>query len=80
MEEEYVGGKFYKNIEVDDRVTPDLSECLYCYVTSSSRGPNTFKTGINYRIPLDSLSPGFKQCPACKIIYILTDPLVSWQK
>ena len=74
-EEEYVGGKIFDKIQTDERVTKDLNYCLYCVV--SSHGVDNGIRSINYRIPLDCISgTDFKQCPACKRIYILKDPLI----
>jgi len=72
--EEYIGGKIFENIIVDERVTPDLNHCIYCIVTSS-RKPNGIKS-TDYKIPLDCIDGAMmKQCPACKAIYILKDKL-----
>lgn len=71
-EEELVGGKIFDKIQTDERVTPDLRDCLYCTVTS--RNPNGSITPQFYNIPLNSIASNLKQCPACKRIYILNGP------
>ena len=80
MEEEYFGGSIFGKIEVDDRITPDLTHCLYCYVMSNYK--NNFpsngvriKDNINYKILLDPIKTGIKRCPACMRVYILTNPI-----
>lgn len=73
-EEEYVGGKIFSNIQVDDRVTKNLQNCLYCKVISRSQDGIT--TTLQYEIPLNCINGAdFKQCPVCKRIYILMDPI-----
>ena len=79
MEPEYVGSKIFDKIMSDSRVTEDLSECLYCEVISHYAGEIRDVTAeprkLNYKIPLNNLSDFAKQCPACKRIYILKDPI-----
>ena len=80
MEEEYIGGSIFGKIETDDRITPDLTYCLYCYVNSASKSKGlasgtSIRDNINYKIPLDDLRAGIKQCPACKRIFILKNPI-----
>lgn len=70
--EEVIGGKFFKDIIADDRVTSDLAYCLFCNVTSHN--PNGSMSSPGYRIPLDSINTGVKQCPSCKRIYLLNEP------
>lgn len=72
FEDRYVAGKFYRNIEVDDRVTPDLNYCIYCRVTSHDKD-GSIET-LDYKISLDCLNgDAIKQCPSCRRIYILKD-------
>ena len=72
MIEEYIGGSIFKTIKSDVRVTPNLDECLFCSVSQIES--NSIRD-IDYKIPLISLvDDEIKQCPACKIIYILKDP------
>jgi len=69
---EYVGGLIFDKIKTDHRVTPDLVYCLYCKVTTNE---NNSIRDIPYKITLDCINGNvFKQCPACKRIYILKDP------
>lgn len=69
MSDPYIGGSIFNNIRVDERVTKDLDHCLFCEVYSEG-------TVILYKIPLDCINGNmFKQCPACKKIYILKDIL-----
>jgi len=70
---EFVGGKIFKEIKSDERVTSDLVDCLYCQVVQHY---DSIHKDIKYRIPLISLTTdnSMKQCPACKAIYILGDP------
>lgn len=70
----YVGGKIFENIEVDDRITPDLDKCIYCYVASHNLDKSVTK--LDYKIPLNCIHGSMiKQCPACKRIYVLKDIL-----
>lgn len=80
MSEEYVGSKIYDKIQTDARVTPDLNYCLYCKVTTDKAGDvqdaDSRVRPLDYKIPLDCINGnGFKQCPACKRIYILSNPI-----
>lgn len=80
IEDEYVGGSFYKHLITDARVTKNLQHCLYCKVITASAGDvhsGTEKSKpLDYKIPLDCINGNiFKQCPACKRIYILGDPV-----
>ena len=69
---EMVGGLIYSHINYDERVTPDLSKCIYCVVTWRDKNASR-PTG--YDIPLDCIQGNkVKQCPACKTIFILRDP------
>ncbi len=71
-EKSIVVGKIFGEIKSDERVTPDLSYCIYCEVIQSKE--NSFRN-IEYRIPLDCINGNkVKQCPACKTIYIMRDP------
>lgn len=71
-EETFIGGKLFSSIEIDDRVTSDLSYCLYCKTTNNN--PNGSLTATGYLIPLDCIKGNaFKQCPSCKRVYILKD-------
>ncbi len=77
LKEELVGGKIFSDIQTDDRVTPDLRDCLYCIVETGyigDRSINQINKKLDYKIPLDNTSKWMKQCPACKRIYILKDP------
>ncbi len=71
-----IGGSIFKEIKSDDRVTPDLTYCLYCKVINPiNEYGKIYNTDIDYRIPLDCINGNsIKQCPACKRIYILKDP------
>lgn len=69
-DERYVASKVYDRIKTDPRVNKDLNHCLYCMVVDSAS-----RDEIRYDIPLDSCASGFKQCPACKRIYILSEPI-----
>lgn len=75
-EYQLVGGRIYKNIEADERVTPDLAYCLFCKVSQSGTnddGKSWYKD-IDYKIPLNCVNGNsIKECPACKKIYILRD-------
>jgi hypothetical protein len=77
IEEVFVGGKIFSSIKSDDRVTSQLDVCLYCEVKQSGNdnGSNWHKD-IYYKIPLRCVDnhSHIKQCPACKTIYILSDP------
>ena len=68
----YIGGKVFENIEVDERVNSNLIHCLYCKVTSHSKDRSISNT--DYQIGLMHLDSGIRQCPACKRVYITTDP------
>ncbi len=76
-EESIVGGSIFKEIKSDERVTQDLAYCLYCRISHTKPDGDKFShKDINYKIPLDSLTGDYiKQCPACKTIYILKDPI-----
>lgn len=71
---EYVASNLFKNIVINDKVTPNLSTCLYCYVWVSC-GENKIADS-NYRIPLETLNEHFKRCPSCSKIYIVSDNLL----
>ena len=74
----FVGIPIFGAIKTDERITPDLIYCLYCKISQSGStdGKNWYKD-IDYKIPLDCIKgKEIKQCPACKIIYILTDPTI----
>lgn len=75
MEEQLIGSKIFKDIAFDDRVTKDLDHCIYCTVTSKNPNSEGIKT-LTYKIPLNCIKGSdIKQCPACKKIYILKDPM-----
>lgn len=71
-----IGNKLFSDIKIDDRVTRDLSYCIYCKVSQSGTDNNrSWFKDIDYKIPLDCVrGSDIKQCPACKFIYILKDP------
>lgn len=63
---QYVGGRVFDKIQTDHRVVPGLDHCIFCDVRDVP----------TYRIPLDCIKgDAMKQCPACKRIYVLTDPV-----
>jgi len=71
---EYVGSNIFGDVRTDSRVNPDTTECLYCVVYTSDSGDKQSKVAnhrVEYKIPLDSISEGFRQCPACKKVYIV---------
>lgn len=71
MIEEVVGGKVFEKIIIDDRVNPNLQFCLYCKVVSE-------RPLADSRISLNCVNGTvMKQCPCCKVIYILSSPLSS---
>lgn len=79
-ENEYIGGAFFKKLQTDARVTPDLAHCLYCKVVTDRAGDvqsaNHQTRPLDYKIPLNCINGNqFKQCPACGRIYILSDPI-----
>lgn len=69
-EDKFVANDLFKGIELDNRVNRYLSECLYCYV-NTEHGDTVL--GTDYKIALREIQTGFKQCPACKRIYIVGD-------
>ncbi len=68
----FVGSKVFEKIETDERVTSTLKYCLYCKVSSYGKDKSFAETG--FQIELRTLTEGIKQCPACKRVYILSDP------
>lgn len=79
---EFTASKAFSDIRFDDRVSKDLKYCLYCYVHSSRPsdvfGPNNHSISHSfknpkYEIELNFLTSWAKQCPACKMIYIIDD-------
>lgn len=68
----FVGSKIFEKIETDERVTPTLKYCLYCKVSSHGKDSRYMET--DYQIELKPLTEGIRQCPACKRVYILSDP------
>lgn len=70
----YVAAKIFDRIQIDDRVTKDLTYCLYCYVQTPSVDNISTINPTNYKIQLNCINGSdFKQCPSCKRIYILKD-------
>ncbi len=67
-----IASKLFENIKIDDRVHPELSHCLYCYVNSKE---DSIMDNIPYKIQLDTLTANTKQCPACKRVYLLHSKL-----
>lgn len=66
----YIGGNIFDKIQTDPRVTSDLAHCLYCRVSSQYIGD------LEYKIPLNCINGNiFKECPACKRIYVLSNPI-----
>jgi len=73
--DEYIGGSIFSKIESDDRVVPGLQHCLHCKVSQSGTNKENWYKDIDYKIPLDCINgDSIKQCPACKKIYILSNP------
>lgn len=69
--ENYVFGKTYAALKVDDRVTPELDSCLYCVVYDTDKCVN-----LPYKMPLDCCNgASIKQCPACRRVYVLKEAL-----
>lgn len=65
--ERLVGGPLFANIKSDTRVTPDLTECIYCVVTDTE--DNSILDG-KIKLQECGKSGKMKQCPMCKRIYV----------
>lgn len=61
-----IGSKIFNNIETNDEVDDKLTHFLYCKVFSDSGC-------TSYKISLMNILEGFRKCPSCGRIYIISN-------